>query len=83
MPHQNDYYYRKFLIDSPYSYDYGVGPALKSSEGSPEKFVKMMGGYSDKAQKQIILDKLDRWQDLFKRYKISNNQLVFYPVHLI
>ena len=59
MSHQDDSYFRTFLTNSPYRSEYGVGPALRSSEGSPEKFVKMMGGYSDQEQKQTILDKLN------------------------
>jgi hypothetical protein len=65
--------YISFLTNSPYGSEYGVGPALKSSNGSPEKFVQMMGGYSDTEQKDLIILKLNKWQKLFEKYK--NNKL--------
>ena len=54
--------YISFLTNSPYRTEYGVGPALKSSNGSPKKFVEMMGGYSDREQKDLIISKLNKWQ---------------------
>ena len=35
--------YISFLTNSPYRTEYGIGPALKSSKGSPEKFVEIRG----------------------------------------
>ena len=47
MPHIDDSLYQLFLLESPYSHEYGVGNALKSCHGSMEEFVEMMGGYSN------------------------------------